>query len=232
MAKQIVPRFLLKGVDMKALLSSYIQGEVESPKLPPRPEKRAVIEKKDRTQDLIAHNTSYDPIYETKYRGEVSRIYTTGSDFFSSVSQLSLDENNTTSIEVENVPCIYCRLPVLPKEAVPSVITNYYINNGEHYYEGYDIACGTPCAKAHLKYLYASDPNNHIYMRSFTHLNNLYYRKTGNMNIPSLPDWRLLDHNGGSMTPDMFFGTKETYHQLPNVISLPCKLQFSSKLVS
>lgn len=233
MSKQLKPRFLLKGVDMKTLLQAYIEGNPESPNLPERPKKRTIItEKKERTQNLIAHNTPYDPIYEVKHRGEDSIILTTGIEMFSSILKLTVDENNRMEIAETNTPCIYCRVPGPLKNPVPAVITNFYVRDGKHVYEGYDLGCDFPCAKAHLKTLYASDPNNHIYMGSFTHLNSLFYRKAGKSEIPILPDWRLLNINGGSMSPEQFYGAKETYHQLPNVVSLPCKLQFSSRLVS
>ena len=213
MSKYAKPVFLLKGIDIRSVLVNYLDGKYDEEQLI---EPRArYIQLLNRTQDTVVGNTEQDEIFEKSLLGNIVRVYTTNSKTYKEMGE--------TNKKTYKTPCIYCRR-ILNDDFSLGVITSVTYIKDMIIYSGYDAVCsvekgGLRCAKTHLSQQIKMDPTNILLKNSMTKLNMLALLLNGeNHNkLEELPDFRLLDSNGGSMSEETFFSNHKLV-KLPNII--------------
>lgn len=222
MAKQAKPVFLLKGINIKSVLDNYLNDVYDDLELPSK-KNNVVIKQLDRTQNSVANNTKLDSTYELNDRGNLIRVYTTNSQLFNNY-------NNKFKSDTHPVRCLYCRR-VIDESFSLAVITSISYRGDYIICNGYDGVCsikdgGLQCAMTHLMNEVRISPKNVILTNAITNLNNIAFMYTGEHRIATLPDWRLLDSNGGSMTDKEFFNSKPLT-KINNIVFNPGKVQYS-----
>jgi hypothetical protein len=99
-----------------------------------------------------------------------------------------------------------------------------------HVFHGEGTYCTLQCMYADYKLRYApskSCPDYH--QRDVYCLIKLLISLRGirDEELVSAPHWKLLCHNGGLLSEEDFYGSRLTYAELPQVITLPTKRQYS-----
>lgn len=216
------PVFLLRGIDIKSVLDNYLEGKYEKETILPK--RKENVKQLDMKQDSVLGNTEQNGVYELKSGNHLVRVYTTNSKIYEAFV------HNDKAIKS---PCVYCRRPLNSQFMVSVIIRVEYLDDYEIYH-GYDAVCsyeagGLQCAYTHLLNMTKLYPQDNTFTKSLTLLKSLAFRLKGSTEITKLPDWRLLDSNGGSMSADTFF-TIQGLEINTNIIFAPAKQQYDKKL--
>lgn len=231
MAQKAIPTLHLRGVNYKTLSEKIARGEYTIVRAyEPRPLK---LETKNMEQSLVVGKTETDPVYERIEKGVRKKIYTTNVQLYNeAVKRLTQTIPPTlgakpliTDYKVKR--CSYCRRALKDDNYVLSIIVQIERDDEKTFFHGYDAACNPGCAYTQLQIEKRLNPQNAFYVHAEANFKYYVFCASETTVMPELmPNWRLLDENGGSMTSTEFDANIHPYKRLDAVVMLPMKLQF------
>lgn len=149
----------------------------------------------------------------------------TGSKSATSASAAPYDIVFTTA---PSTRCDWCRREVSVRVGVP--IGYEFTFDGRHIFTMFGTTCHLRCSLAVARHESLLPVQHRHGPRYYEHLVQLFYklcRPDSNGVLQASPDWRLLQHNGGSMTVEQYFGSLENIRIVQSIV-----VQYAAQTVS
>ena len=218
---------ILRQVDPVDTFHKLIAGKLLVPM------DKVIVDVKEIKSDIrVGYDSSYE-VYETTDKDNRKlRIFTTNHKAYSIMFQYY--ENTGTYSESclkdMGLLCDWCKQPF---NDIPwQIPINYYMDSqdNKHVFHGENTYCCLQCMYADYKVKYSTIKSCLNYHdRSIYPLIKLLIslKNIKDEDLVAAPNWKLLCHNGGLLSDEDFYKSKVVYTELPQIITLPTKRQYS-----
>lgn len=220
----INPSFLLRGIEMKTILTNYLAGKYH--KLQPKTKlviSNAKTSLTFRPGSNICSTSTEDESYVYKDRSAGTALVTTTN------SKVYLAYKKGT-LSKETHICNWCRQP-FTGDPVGIPVQLKILKDGTYVFYIDDPHYKThECALAALDHINsgASSSRDPLYLDSEQMLRLMYFKQYPNKgHLRKAPDWRLHSGNGGPLSETEFSANSSVYVRTPNLIFAPVKVEYT-----
>jgi hypothetical protein len=179
----------------------------------------------------IGPNCEYEVYEHTNNNNKKIRTFTINQKAYQAMKDSMKNEGsyNEKYLRGLNFSCDWCHqhFNCIPWQIPIKLLMNEYDKDCYTFY-GDGVYCTKECMYADYKNNYDNKLNykDGLYIETYSLIKLLCNLKNEEFPIAA-PHWKLLQANGGPL-PDLdFYGNKNIYNPVPNIVMLPCKRQFS-----
>jgi hypothetical protein len=148
-------------------------------------------------------------------------------------------DNQHSDKKKSNQICGWCRQR-FPSGAKPMILPTHLLcthdDNNKHgklYCRGIDLTCSSACCFSLYDDTVRLDPDNPLYKDTLSLIKDLIYFEHGKKYLNEqrrAPHWRMLQANGGKMSPEEFYGCNNIYRESSNVLFSMVSFQYETIL--